>query len=114
MWLPAETLGHVFENPAMRLFSADSVGVVCPQCKLVGNYSLFQNSPDYNPRDGVVLAPPVGETFPLKWLQCEKENCKTLLPVFAIWSANTSEQERKADMLTWRWDDLHCPHGHKY
>jgi len=113
MRLLVETLGNVFEGPSLRLTRADSVGVVCPHCKLVGNYSLFENSPDYNPLDGSDLLPIAGHTVALQWLRCEKEDCKALLPVFAIWSAATTEAEQKADMRTWRWDSLHCPRGHK-
>jgi hypothetical protein len=113
MWLPAGTLGNTFGNPALRSIVAASVGVVCPQCKFVGNYSLFENSPDYNPRDRPLLAQPIGETVFLKWLKCETGSCNTPLPVFAIWSVTTTAEERKADMLTWRWGNLHCPQGHK-
>lgn len=89
MRLPVETLGNVFEGPGLRLFDADSVGVVCPHCKLVGNYSLFENSEDYSPLDYSDLLPIDGHAVALKWLPCEKEDCKTLLPVFAIWTPET-------------------------
>jgi len=113
MGLPVGKLGNVFGSPALRSIDASSVGVVCPRCKFVGNYSLFENSPDYNPRDQVILVRPVGETAFIKWLKCEVENCKTPLPLFAIWSAATTAEEREADISTWRWEKLHCPQGHK-
>lgn len=113
MRLPAQTLGNTFGTPMVRSIRADSVGVVCPRCKLVGNYSLFENCPGYNPRDHVVIAARVGDTVLLEWLKCEKEKCKTPLPLFAIRSATTTVEEREADMLTWRWENLQCPQGHK-
>lgn len=112
MRLPAETLGNIFGPPALRTMDAASVAVVCPQCKQVGNHSLLQNSADRHSLDQAVLAAPVGETVFLKWLKCEKATCKTPLPLFAVWTTTTTEEERKADTKTWKWDGLHCPQGH--
>jgi hypothetical protein len=112
MTLRAETLGNMFGHPGSRQIVASSVGLVCPQCKKVSNYSLLKNSPDYNHQDLVTWGYPDHDAKLLSWLGCVGENCKSQLPLFAIWNADTTEAERKADISTWRWENLHCPDGH--
>ena len=108
MQLPAQKLGYMFGGPGWKENDDSSVGIVCPRCKLVGNYSLLKNSPDYSPPDVGTMGHTLGETEFVGELKCEKENCKTPLPVFAIWNADTTEEEREADRLTWHAENLHC------
>jgi len=112
MLLPAEKLGNIFAHPNLRLIDAASVGIVCPHCKLVGSYSLFENSPDYNHADEGRWGRPLGDAEFQGWLKCEMKSCTTPLPLFAIWNATTTEEERKIDISTWKWENLHCPNGH--
>jgi hypothetical protein len=113
MSLRAETLGHTFGTPKLRLLDADSVAIACPKCKHVSNYSLLRGSPGYNPQDDVGWGRPHMETVPLEPLRCEVEGCTTPLPLFAMWSATATEEVRKADRSTWQWENLHCPLGHR-
>ena len=45
-------------------------------------------------------------------LGCDKEGCKALVPIIAQWNPNTTPEERKADVETWRWGYLVYPAGH--
>ena len=112
MKLRAETLGYMFGLPEQRRIVASSVALVCPRCKKVGNYSLLQSSPAYNPQDQGTWECHEQDAELLDWLECGEENCKSPLPLFAVWSPTTSAEGRRADTSTWRWENLHCPDGH--
>jgi len=71
------------------------------------------DSPDRDPSDSVEVSPPHDvETVFVVWLRCEGEDCTIQKPLFAQWSATTTEAERRADIATWRWENLRCPAGH--
>jgi hypothetical protein len=46
------------------------------------------------------------------WLECEEVTCKLQMPLYAQWSPETTEEERRSDKKTWVWDGLTCPEGH--
>jgi len=110
--LPAQTLGHIFQNPTSQSTNVHSVGVVCPECKHVAKYSLRKNSPDRRPDDRAEVSAPILETVSLTPLRCEEENCKFPLPLFAQWSETTTVASRTADTKLWRVDGLLCQEGH--
>lgn len=110
--LLAQTLGQVFGHPTHRSIDADSVGAVCYRCKRVANYSLHENSPDFDPLGRPEMSAPSRETVAIVRLGCVEGSCKTPLEVFATWNATTTVEERSADIKTWLWDGLHCPQGH--
>jgi hypothetical protein len=110
--LLAQTLGHVFQSPALRSIDAGSIAAVCSQCKHVANYSLHKTSPDYRRLDTPELSAPTRETVHLGQLRCAEESCKTPLQLYVAWSATTTAEERSADIKTWLWDGLHCPERH--
>jgi hypothetical protein len=52
------------------------------------------------------------ETVHVGTFGCGEENCKSLLPLFAIWSVSTTEQERRDEIGIWQWENLLCPQEH--
>ena len=112
--LPYDTLGRPFGDPKLRGADYPSVFFACSRCKRVGSYSLNQNSPDYDPLGLLEVRQPLAEeTMFLTWLECEGINCRIQKPLFAQWSPDTTELERRVDVKTWQWDGLRCPQGHE-
>jgi hypothetical protein len=61
----------------------------------------------------VIGAEPLyGDVVHVSTLECAGEGCNTQLPLFAVWSADMPAEERRADISTWRWENLKCPQGH--
>lgn len=112
--LQAQTLGRIFQAPVSQATDIDSVGAACSYCKLVANYSMHKSSPDYRPEYRSEVATPVRGTVYVTQLRCDEENCKARLPIYAQWNESTTDEEREADIATWKWgSDLHCPKGHR-
>ena len=113
IWLPHKSLGHMFGNQELRTIHAPAAIVVCPYCKQVQT-CRYQEATDaeHLASDRAVYLPHSVDTVLAGWLQCEKEECRTPLPLFVQWSETTTEEEREADIKTWVWDGLRCPAGH--
>lgn len=114
IWLPSERLGYIFHAPAHRTIDAPALGFPCRRCSYLGTYSLHRDSPFFGKRDGSHWSDPAifGETEFLGWLRCAVGDCKSPLPLFAQWSATTTAEERRANIETWRWENLKCPQEH--
>jgi hypothetical protein len=113
MWLLAEKIRPLFAHPGALANEFHVIAVAHDHCKRVETYTLHRDFPDHNPRDGVILVEPhYGDVVPLGSLQCEAENCSILLPLFAVWSRATTDEQRVSDTNTWNWESLRCPKGH--
>jgi hypothetical protein len=111
--LQAETLGRPFEPQAIRSANLTSVGVSCPHCRRIKNYSLVESSPDFDPTGkGVVLVQPVKTDF-LGWFQCEEQSCGTPTLLVSPVTATMTTEQRTADIETWIWNDFRCTAGHR-
>lgn len=111
--LPADTLEELFGDPNSLPNNALAVGIVCNQCKCADRYFLDRKHPQYNPKDQAwILDARSEDTVLLAMLECEDGSCESRLPLFAYWNPDTSAEERSADSLTWRWENLKCPEGH--
>lgn len=113
MWLLAETIRRLFQyqdDPPNR-FHAIVVG--CTYCKSLETYTLHKDFPGHNPKDTVIFAPPqYGDVVHLRSLECDAENCGTLLPVIALFHPNAPVEVRKDIVDAWTWENLVCPQGH--
>ena len=107
IWLHHKSLGYVFADPTGHSVLSVSLAFVCPHCKQVRTLSKKEI------REGpqVSVLPDIQTVF-YKWLECEKETCTLRIPLYALWSAETTAMERLADTETWVWVDLTCPDGH--
>lgn len=110
---PQDTLEQPFSGQDDPPNDFLAIGVVCHRHKSAETYFLSAKSPGWNPKDGAeVLENRSGDTVHVSTLRCEREACKSRLPLFAYWRPGTSAEERRADISTWRWDHLRCPEGH--
>ena len=113
MWLLIETLLRTFAVQGIPKKGNAVFGVVCPHCKLARNYSLSNANLNHGPKDHLVKGPPRElKTVFVRSFQCDTENCDTPLPIFALWSDTTTDEERQDDISTWQSESLHCLHGH--
>jgi len=112
MLLPAGMIERLFSDPDAQPNHSHAIAAVCRLCKSVATYFLERTSPSHGHRDRVIFADPIRETMDGPMLGCDKEGCKALVPLIAQWSPNTTTEERKADVGTWRWGHLVCPAGH--
>jgi hypothetical protein len=112
MWLPSDTIEQLFVDPDDLPNDSHAIGAVCRLCKSVGTYFLERNSPGHNPKDGAIIANRAEGTVVLPQLGCAVESCKPLLPIVVQWNPATTAAERRADIETWRWENLRCPMGH--
>jgi hypothetical protein len=111
--LPADTIEDTFGDPESLANNALAVGVVCSECKWVDRYFLDRKHAQYDPRNQAwILDTRSEDTILLEILQCEEDTCESRLPLFAYWNPSTPPEERAADSLTWRWENLKCPEGH--
>jgi hypothetical protein len=112
MLLPAGMIELLFADPDAQPNHSHAIAAVCRLCKSVATYFLERTSPRHGHRDLVIFADPIRETMDGPMLGCDKEGCKALVPIIAQWNPNTTREERKADVGTWRWGYLVCPAGH--
>jgi hypothetical protein len=103
LWLP---IGIVEQQ-------ADSVGLVCDQCKRVASYSLNINSPNYDRTGAWADAESVFNVMSPGAMRCEDRTCESPLVIFALSPLSMDFDERLAELRTWLWLDLKCPRGHK-
>lgn len=112
IWLPHDRIGLLFASPVHREIDSRSIAAVCGSCSHIGSYSLFRDSPDYDPRNTVIGRPPVGDTALVSWLECEGKDCQLLLPLFVTWYGEISEEVGLELAQKWLWNDLKCVAGH--
>jgi len=105
--LPQHVLLKPFEYLDDPPKEISPVAIVCPYCKTVENYALEDLH-----GAGVALNPGHNWLSLEPWLECEEQPCEALLPLFVEWGVVTSEEERGADIKTWKWGQVHCPAGH--
>jgi hypothetical protein len=87
--------------------------VVCSRCKRLDIHTLHKGFPGYDPRSmAILLELRYGKVVIFGSLKCEAGNCGMPLPLIAVWSPSTTAKEWKADIETWRWENLRCPQGH--
>jgi hypothetical protein len=112
--LPADRLGCLFSSPINRDPEIDSrsIAAVCGSCKHVGSYSLFPDSPDYDPRNTPIFNEPLGDTARVCWLKCEDKDCQLRLPLFVTWYGTISKEDGLKMAQEWIWTDLKCVAGH--
>lgn len=111
--LQAETLARPFEPQGLHTKRSDSVGVVCPHCKRIENYSLVETSPDYDPTGHAELVPRTVKTEFLGWYGCDKQDCGIPILLASPATATMTYEELSDEIATWIWDDFHCYQGHK-
>ncbi len=99
------TILRKYEQQVMASNLFPPFALVCPKCKAVERHSA--NS---------LRRSAVAETGPdwelAEWLTCGSQNCTSPLGLFARWNAARTLEERRADVLTWRWSLLMCESGH--
>jgi hypothetical protein len=112
--IPHGSLGHIFSSPEHRTTDAPAVVVACHLCKRLQTFepSIPTNSVELVLGQAELRLRSL-DTVHVADLECEAEDCQVLLPLFAQWRPDTSEQERRADIETWVWDGLRCPQGHE-
>jgi hypothetical protein len=114
MLLLGETIRPLFAHPDTLANRFHAIAVGCRDCKSLDTYILHKDFPGHNPQDTVKLTrPEYGDVVRLKSLECAEENCGILLPVFAHFHRAATTEERKAIVDSWRWENFHCPQGHK-
>ena len=112
MLLPAGMIDLPFTYRDAQSNHSHAIAAVCRLCKSVATYFLERTSPNHGHRDLVIFADPIRETMDGPMLGCGKEGCEALVPLIAQWNPDTTTEERKADVGTWRWGHLVCPAGH--
>jgi hypothetical protein len=108
MMLPERTLWHTDEAPEGNLIHTQAVALPCRGCKRV----LLLTQGDARIGDPVVVPNLVATVYLDVILGCEGKGCEFRAPVYVQWSAETTEEERKAYIESWKWDGLQCPQGH--
>jgi phage FluMu protein Com len=103
LWLPVEIVEQ----------QADSVGLVCDQCKRVASYSLDENSPNYDRTGALADAESDFEVMSPGPVRCEDRTCESPLVIFTLRSLSMDFGERLAELRSWSWLDVKCPRGHK-
>ena len=109
MMLPDRTLWHTDEVPEGNLMRTQCVAVACRGCKLV----LLLMRGDSRVVGPIGVGQNQLDTVYLEYiLGCEDLSCKFRAPLYAQWSPDTTEEEQKAYIESWKWDGLRCPQGH--
>lgn len=111
--LLAEKIQPLFADPERLPNQHHAIVARCGTCKSVETYILHPQIEGYNPKDrpmGDTLLH--GDTVRVTNIECVAERCGILLPLFAVWTPSTTEEERLAEISTWRWENLKCPKGH--
>jgi hypothetical protein len=90
-----------------------AIGLACPHCKHLHEYSFPQepNRSAFGPAFAADI--PARVTAHAITISCEEPDCVSRLPIFAQWSEDISEEGIRADVSTWRWENLLCPKGHR-
>ena len=113
--LHAGMLQKPFSDPEESPNDTSAIGFACPHCKSLRRYFLHpqkQGQSRTGPGPAWASAPRNEETVLVGMLECEVESCEFLLPLFALWSDSTNDEERLADIETWQWENLRCPEEH--
>ena len=105
--LPNRILLHILGDLEGRTTPAPAVAFVCPHCKQVQRLLKKEYA---SGRMG--HGPDSSDTELLLWPRCGIVTCKAVMPLYALWSPETTAKERRADIATWVWDGLACPEGH--
>lgn len=106
--VPLPTLRQPFLNQDSTSTDFLPVAVVCPHCKIV----------EIQGQESVYMTVAKDSPCLLEWhsddvlLECDMEDCKALLPLVYGWNDSTTEEERRADIATWRGKRMLCPQGH--
>ena len=103
LWLPIEIVEQ----------QADSMGLVCDQCKRVASYSLNINSPNYDRTGARADAESAFNVMSPGAMRCEDRTCEFPLVIFALRPLSMDFDERLAELRTWLWLDVKCPRGHR-
>jgi hypothetical protein len=106
--VPLSSLRKPFLNQDLSSTDFLPVALLCPFCKHIerqGMESFLRAQVVYNPH----LAEWYSSDVPLR---CDVEACKSALPLVHSWTVSTTEETRKADRETWKWDRLRCQNGH--
>ena len=112
--LPWHMLSQPFEGPDRPPRDARAIGLACPVCKQVRTHFLNEKHPKHDPKSTVVLLENRRvNTVHVCTLKCVAADCRTPVPVFAQRTLATTVQEHEADALTWTWEHLCCPKGHR-
>jgi hypothetical protein len=90
-----------------------SIGLACPHCKHLHNYSFPQESNRSALGPAFVADIPDRVTGHVRTLSCGEPDCESRLPIFAQWNEAITEEGIIADVSTWPWENLVCPKGHK-
>lgn len=98
MLLPERILWHTDEAPRGNLTHTQAVAVPCHGCKRV----LLLVADDSRVVGRSVAAQNPPETLYLDaTLGCVGSGCEFLAPLYAQWSPDTTEEERRSDTKTW-------------
>jgi predicted RNA-binding Zn-ribbon protein involved in translation (DUF1610 family) len=112
--LPQQTLGDTVGIPTPHSTAISSAAFPCPDCKQVRLYALDgDSSHGQTSYDTAWEFPPEALPSPQVELSHEKATCKCHVWFLAQWSETTSVQAKRADIKTWIWEHLLCPHGYK-
>lgn len=85
-----------------------SIAVACPDCKQVQTLSKRE----FVGGQMELRSPEMETQFCDIWLGCDSAGCKSPLPLYGQWSADTSAKDRLLDTKTWIWDGMRCHLGH--
>lgn len=111
--LAHDRIGLPFAPPFLRRLESRSLASVCSSCSHVGNFSLFRGSPGFDTRHGLVPADPHVEPVLIDWLRCDEPSCGHPLPLFLLPGEPLSRDVVRELALTWHWNELACPAGHR-
>jgi hypothetical protein len=110
---PFDTLQRLFLDPDIRPNDSLAVALACQHCKSLETCFLDRKHPLHNKNNRVWLLEIRGaDPVHVNTLECGERSCELLLPLFAYWNPASTEEERRADIATWRWSHLKCPAGH--
>jgi hypothetical protein len=113
MRLPIDTRPQQSAVPEGQPNDFPPIAVECGRCKSICSYVVHRKFVSSDPKAGsVVTESRPTDAVPAITLECGVEGCTSLLPLYVHWSTTTTVAERKADMQTWRWENLRCPQGH--
>ena len=122
MLLPLETLRQQLLNPAQSSTDFGPVAVGCPKCTHLEMYLLDRRGLsafshlrfllESGNQPALVSTIPDSDVHFVREVRCVDRNCASRLPVFGVWSVDTSFEERERICLQWAFDRLCCPNGH--
>ena len=111
-----EMLEGTFEYRIGLLKDAPPIAISCMQCKHVYNYQghdwvgslILEADNPYSHSEH-----PASLVAFVKYVGCGEKGCDSRLQVIAVRASGTSDADVRAELSTWVWHDLSCPHGHQ-